>query len=491
MARQTHNQNDRFSVRGQWWLPNSDRKIAGKLRYNQKDVSLSLFGGFTGAVVDPPFSPKLEQHDHSLIYGASEDNSRFTVLNGFYVDWKADATTLAVVPGKRTELRSSKLHCPMVLEGVHLPSTSNLFAKCRVEIPCFDAWLGILPFAIEMKKAMGGIVLDYTRPATEEFRLDDAKCSVRFIHAFTPPFLPLGSSPAVFHQTYLEVEPFEPLPLDRLLEHASEIVNFLSVVYGGPLLSKKILLFEPSRSETPIAIFYPRHKVSAESYGDHKFLIRYGPVKSVFPKVLTNWLDASSRLKQARRMLVSSERRPSKFSELRFLPLAHAAEILSNEIERPTFVQPAEFKKIRTKMLASVQDELPPDLVASIKSSLQWANGRSLRDKLQSLLGGLQEDTRSLFCVDRTRFIAGVVNTRNHYTHYSTDEGKKIPQDVELHWAIEKLRLMLRILLLVRAGVPEQEIQVSFRSNTRLAQERRVWQDVSEEGSAYSDDLRT
>ena len=136
-------------------------------------------------------------------------------------------------------------------------------------------------------------------------------------------------------------------------------------------------------------------------------------------------------------------------------------------------------------MLASVKDEISAELTNSIKNSLRWANGRSLRDKLLSLLSELREETCTLFAVDKERFIAGVVSTRNHYTHYSTKAGRKILQGRELHWGIQKLAVMIRVLLLVRAGIPEQDLQSEIRANSRLAQERSVWCGLSEEGSEY------
>lgn len=478
-------QNEHFTIKGRWWLPNSDRKVAGELDYYEESISLSLYGGFGDATAESPFSAKPDESKFAIIHGESEDNSPVTVLNSFYVKWKPDITTLAVRPGTTVALRASQLHCGAMVEGVHLSSANETFSKCRVEVPYLDVWLGVSPFVIDMSDPFRSIRLDYSLPATEDFELNASQYRVRFIHAVTPPALPFGPSPAIVHHTYLEIEPFTPQPFNRLLARSSEIVDLLAVVYGGPILSRRVTLLHPSHEQEPISLFYPRHKVKAKIYDTHDFLLRYENIKTSFQAILSNWLNANVNLKRAWRMLLSSERRPSKFIELRFLPLAHAAEVLSNEAVQRTMIAPAEFKRIRDRMLASVKDEIPPELTNSIKNSLQWANGRSLREKLRSLLSELQEDTCRLFAVDKEYFIAGVVNTRNHYTHYATAEGKKVLQGVELHWAIQKVALMLRILLLVRAGVSEQELQARIRSHIRFAQERSVWREISEEGSEF------
>jgi hypothetical protein len=101
------------------------------------------------------------------------------------------------------------------------------------------------------------------------------------------------------------------------------------------------------------------------------------------------------------------------------------------------------------------------------------------------MLGDVEDETWKLFCNDRASFINAIVNTRNHFTHYSTKQGRKILQGVDLHWAIQKLSLMLRLLLLSKSGVPESVLQEAIRSNWHLSRERNAWKSMSEDGSEY------
>lgn len=484
MSKTVPSQYDHFTIKGHWWLPPSGKRVAGDLRYTEGDLTLSLYGGLSDATAESPFSATPDESEYSLVYGESEDNVPITVLKPFYTKWKPDITTFAVRPGSKVRLRSSQLHCRFIVEGVHLSSEDDTFSKCRVEVPNLDVWLGVSPFKIDMKDSFRSMSLDYVLPENQQFEIDRSACRVSFIHAVTPPGLPLGSSPAISHHTYVKIEPLQPQPLKDLLDCSSDVVDLLSVVYGGPVLSKRTMLYRPSHDE-PISIFYPRHEVTCKSYDTHDFLIRYEEIKEWFSALLDNWMNSTGNLKRARRMLISSERRPSAFIELRFLPLAHAIEVLSNEAAHTTVVDPAEFIRIRGKMLETVQDDLSKELTDSIKNSLQWANGRSLRDKLRSLLGELQDETCRLLVGDKERFLAGLVKTRNHYTHYSTSTGQRILQGRELHWGTQKLALMIRVLLLVRAGIPENVLQDVIRKHVRLSQDRNVWSDISEEGSEY------
>ena len=424
-------QHDHFIIRGHWWLPTSNEKVAGDLCYTEGDLTLTLYGGLSEATVDSVLSATPDESEYSLIHGESEDNVCITVLKAFYTKWKPDITTLAVRLGSKVGLRSSQLHCGAVVEGVHLSSEDEPFAKCRVEIPSLDVWLGISPFEFDTNDSCRSMSLAFSLPDNEQFEIERSACRVSFIHAVTPPRLPFGSCPAISHHTYVEIEPTHAQPLKQMLGYSSDVVDLFSVVYGGPVLSHRTVFYHPSH-DGPLAVFYPRHEVKSKSYDKHDVLIRYQDIKVRFSTILNNWMNSTRNLKRARRMLISSERRPSTFIELRFLPLAHAVEVLSNEAARTTVISPAEFKRIRARMLTAVENELPEELTISIKSCLQWANGCSLGDKLRSLLGDLREETWQLFAVDKERFIAGVVKTRNHYTHYSTKKRERFLQGMEL-----------------------------------------------------------
>ena len=215
------------------------------------------------------------------------------------------------------------------------------------------------------------------------------------------------------------------------------------------------------------------------------FVARYQQIETGFRQIVENWLGATETMKGARSILLSSERRPSGFIELRFLPLVHAAEVVSGEGPHAAIVPKAAYRDVRERMLASLPEGLPDELIESIKNSLGHANSRTLRRKLLGMLSELGDDTCNLFCTNKELFIKGVVETRNHYTHYSTDQGRKILQGAELHWAIQKLSLMLRVVLLVKAGVPEDTLRSAIRSHHRLRQERDVWQTMNEDGSVF------
>ena len=449
-------------------------------------MSLSLYGGLSRATVVAPFNASPDTPKHNIIHGNSLDGCPITLFNAFYTKWNSNITSLDLKPKTQVDLRASRLSCSILIKGIHLSSENEPFSKCQIKIPFLEHWIGKSPFKVQVDNSLSEINIDYSRPENEEFEINDHDCYVRLVHLASSPAIPYGTSPQVRHISHLEIEPYEPQSMEWFIKYTSELVDFLGVTYGGSILSKQINLYKKISEENQIVpIYFCRKKAKVEQYERNSFMVRYEDIKSMFQEILTGWLNATHKEKLARNMLISNERRPPDFLELRFLPLAHAAEVLSYETDYSTIVEKHEFKNIKKEMLDSVSEKIPSELKQSINNCLQWANGRNLKGKLKSVLNDLEEKTRSLFCVDSDLFIDGIVNTRNHYTHYSTKPGKKILQGVELHWGIQKLSLMVRILLLLRSGVDEKIIQTKFGSDNRLAVERVVWMEICEEGSEY------
>lgn len=479
----SYKQDAPFTIKGHWWLPGSELRVAGDLIYDEEEMTLELYGGLNEAICDSPFGGKPEADEFPMIYGESLANESITLLRSFYTNWRPDIRSFRVQPDTRVAIRSAKLNCGTMLLGSHISSPNDTFSKCRIEIPSFESWLGDSPFTADVEGQFDTFHLKYTRPQGEEFKLLKAQCEVRFLRAVRPPGFP-DHSPRIEHRAYAEVEPTVPCPLTWFASRANELLDLFSLFFGQSMSSRSLSLHQSGTHGTA-TVFYSRHKAKIKDVTSMEIPLRYEMVKAHFQLILENWFTPSRNAMHASRMLVSSERRPSSFIEFRFLPLVHAAEVLSQSTDGATIIPTPEYRSLVKRIKEVIPTDAPKELLDSITNSLGHANGRTLRRKLLKMLERLQDETCRLFCVDRSAFVTGVVDTRNHFTHYSTERGKKILQGVELHWAIRKLSVMLRVLLLLDAGIPEEILQKAIGSDFRLNGERRVWCGITEEGSEF------
>ena len=95
MIDSSHSQDGRFTVKGHWWLPGSTNKVSGDLIYDEKEMTLALYGGLNDAIVDSPLSATPERNEFSIIHGESLNKVPITLLKSFYTHWTPDIRTLS------------------------------------------------------------------------------------------------------------------------------------------------------------------------------------------------------------------------------------------------------------------------------------------------------------------------------------------------------------------------------------------------------------
>lgn len=471
-------QSTSFKLRGYWNLPGSDEKAAGELVYDEDSLRLVLIGGLNKAVSEHPLAATPSQTTFSIVHGTLVDRTSVTLLNCFYTNLKPDLDWQDFSHPKDVQLLESELHCGIAIIGDHLETDEEVFATGQFEFPQLEEWLGTSPFTANHDKDRN-VDIQFRPPSDDCYHLEGFDLSLK--HAIRPPSLPLGNSPSAKHTAFFVATPTNSQAVKWFISLNRELSDFLSCLYGGNILGKRLLLKRHASSDY-LAIYYARHRTDDKAIEFYNFWTTYEKLRVEFSSLLSSWLTAHDSHKQARRMLLSSERRPSAYMELRFLPLVQALEALTQSKGPTELVSDEEFQVIKK----AVRDAIPPgtnsELVGAFMQSLGYANGKSLRYKIEQLIATLSPTITPFLCRDVKDFTKGVVNTRNFYTHYSSQ--KCILDKRELHWATIKLSLLLRVLLLHAAGMNEDLIQSILERNMKVVNERRSWQEVSEVGTA-------
>lgn len=469
-------QNKDFKIRGNWWLPGSSQKVSGDLICADSRMDLVLYGGLDTVIAQSPFHFEHGKGAFPEIHGESLDGLPITLLDAFYTYRKPGIQSFQVVPGTTVPLLSSRLHCNLAALGGHHAANST-FNKCHIEVPSLTTWLADPVFSFnESDSSLGNFRVEYSRPKIKEFSQPSHGSVVRIIHSVQLPSIPT-TAPRIRHKSYIEIAAAMPQSIEWFVETTGEVMDLFSLLFGGVLNSKRLILVGEHQDE--ISVYLPRKRIKQKAYRHFDFVIGSKEALPTFHDVLNNWFSASNATKQARRMLFSSERHPSKFIELRFLPLAHALEVIAKEFAEP-IIPKKEFRSVLDTLLDAVPSDQPPELQEAIRSSLKHANSRNLRTSIKKTLESMSLETRSLFCTDPVKFISGIVNTRNYYTHYSRP--KHLLEGVALHWTIHKLAMMLRIWLLIRSGISEETVKNCIHRHSTLRPKRDVWRELNEEG---------
>jgi hypothetical protein len=73
MNKKAHSQSEHFTIRGHWWLPGANQRVAGVLRYTEGDLTLSLYGGLCEVRVESPFSATPTRTEFPVILVRAEE----------------------------------------------------------------------------------------------------------------------------------------------------------------------------------------------------------------------------------------------------------------------------------------------------------------------------------------------------------------------------------------------------------------------------------
>jgi hypothetical protein len=486
----SYSQDQPFRIKGHWWIPGASLRVAGDLVYKETSIQLKLCGALCEATRFTPFHSQPEVMEHAVIHGESLDKQSITLFEGFYTSWNPDISLSNFVsePGAKVQILKSQLEIRCVLTGNHFSSKDDGFTRCQIEVPHFETWLGCKPFCYDNSPTLDQFSVTYRRPEDEYFFARSLDSEIRFVHSVRLPSLPT-IAPTIQHRSVIQITPKSTKSARWFQKAASDLVDLLSIFYGGNLVSRKLRFFRNPADHEGVAVYFPRYRVKVPDYHFQDLVLTQKSLRENFERLLNSWLDAPKSVKQARAMMFSSERRPSDFIELRFLPLIHAAEMVAREYENMPYVDSQTFQTVRKRIeeaLDLLRVALPMDFIASIKNSLSFANGGNLRRNLSRLLDSLSESLCSLFCATKNDFISGLVSTRNYYTHYSDNQTPL--RHLECHWAIRKLQLMLRIIFLTKIGVPEDVIEKAIHGHIDLSRERDVWRNLSEVGRKEADE---
>ena len=475
MTKELYASGEDFVIQGHWSRPGGQHRPAGDLKYKNGKLELHLLGAFDDAEGRHSFERRMPEEEPAIIHGQSAKGTPVTLLSSFYTKWQPAGGLFEEGP---VPVRSSKLTCNGMLLGVHLQSENEAsFTKCALTIPNLDRWLDDRPFEITMQKVESFSVA-YTMPKKRTFEIPGWG-KLHFSPSVTPPFHPWDDV-TIRHRTYVQLEPDARRNFAWFVETAGEAERLFTLLFGRVVrVTQNQLSYSQGEDSVDAYVYLPTDRIAQPTMNPKDFMVRYTKIAEWFPQMLKFWFCESADIRHALDLVFSSMQRPGRFLETRFMPFVQAVEVYSRAVDSGHIVDKTVYKPIREGLVKCIPADTPPELLQAIVRSLGFANDRTLRERMLALIDGLLPKTRELFCVNPEDFAKGVVDTRNFFTHYSSDPDKAL-NSIALHWATIKLQTMMKVLLLKRLGIPEPEVQDIVKSNYQLAQERRAWKEVPE-----------
>jgi hypothetical protein len=450
-----YNLRSRFETEGVFWAaPSPEQKFPARLSASKNGIELATAAEVGGL---ENLSPHLEDKvAPDLVHGQSILGPCTLIgLHGLGGPRRLDLATGHVVFARRFRVS-------LCIMGLHLADESaSLFSSAI----CSYAGLG-----------------DWLR-STTQIRLTDE--AVLITHPMkTPPLLDfcvlatktriglkvasnlrysLSGRHSAGNEPRISIEPAEPTSLEWLFDAAFRFENFLSLLLGTSVRLRTgqvktsgggngwLVHHERGRAEQPDVQVWVRCDVSQ------------------LAAAIAAWFSTSEEFRPLENLIYGTIRNSSMFVETEFLSLAQALESFHRLTDRTALVESSIFQLIHTKVQQTIRAVCENSaLAARLEDSIQYANEPSFRNRIESLIAQLRQDHAQSLLGDPVEFEQTLRQTRNFFTHQGIRKQSKVLTGAkELFLFNQKLHALLRLLMLLHVGLPEDLVFEPVRYQSR------------------------
>lgn len=453
---------ENFEYKGEWFLPsNKENRVSGTLYYDvDKGISLELFGDFTEA----PIIPISSNQEYDIILGLTSDSKEITLHKTFI----SNRSGIHLVQNQEAGMPSSTYIVNYIFEGVHFDNVEDIkFDKLVSEMIDLDEWVGISGFVndidIEKKIEMHRnceCQVNYKLPQSITFPLSD-ELEGQFNFTMKSSDRPLYLKKMTLEQkVQFTLKYKSENSLESLLNDLFKFQSFLVLGLYERTYPKSIFLYnENLKKDYGIAgivnrqvkfYFYISDRSRKSDRQKHfmEMLFCYGHIRNDFPEIIKCWFNKYDKLESSFNLLIEQFYNDKRFSENTFLNLAQAAESFHAHTRNRTKMPKVDYETMKNDILSATDNKYHEWL----KEQLNFGNHLNLRARLEEVLDFCSCDILDKIIGEKDTFIRQVKNSRNYYTHYSTELKRKALKGSDLFYLAQKLKIVLVCAFLLEMG---------------------------------------
>lgn len=439
-------------MQGVWWLPGSkDRQQVGTLTFDQIEGGrLSTIGHLAPLDVGP--FGGVDKYD--VVHGITVSGKYVTLINVL------NLKTNLSLPGLATEVW--RIH--IVAIGAHfLSDEENLFKRGWTKFDGLAEWLEHNPFKVSHD--LDSLTTELVAKKPEKIDLGRIPGASVYSGA-TISSNRDGNEAWVFAtEAMIAIDADEPKSLTWYFNASSKLQALAEMLFGRSLHLRRLRLDLPIEQ----AVAGRSQSVEVEIYAqliggdvelppvDRPPMLTMPALLNAAPNALSDWFAQYENLSASLHLLstVVSDRR--MFINVRFLLAAQAVETFHREAYPGTIVTDDEHAEIVKALKEAIPLGTGKDMREKLKSSLLYSNEPSLRQRLRSLIGTARSGRTGVMPAYDKAFINAVVDTRNYETHHG-QRPANILEDIDIHWAIQRLIVLLTAHFLQRLGLKPDAI---------------------------------
>jgi hypothetical protein len=443
--------NEPYEAEGKWWAPGKARKkIPGILRFDPKSGSiLSLSGSLTFKDTADLFEKSFVSGfpSYQVILGNTIDGTPITLFDNWIKKPSVDAENIfvnSVIVGKHCKNRSKQT-----------------FDAIRLRLFNLERWFEHHPFTSETK-----FHNDRELTATlKETCLSEIKGKLPAIDATIECVRGLAGtveqySASCEYQTELWIRFNKLQSSDACCQVSTQIQNLFTLLMGGPTSAYDFQLISDKSTRAAFLATW-RPNVRQREIWNPQMPCAYSVIEKEFVGVLDGWLSMYKTLDLVISLLFEVLQVRGTVLEEKFFNLAQAVEGLCAESIPFSYETEDKIEQFKRAMIAAIPSDTNQGLKARTKSWLKYANNPSLQGYITRLFRSLDAKLKAnvLGTWEEDKFIEYVKNTRNTITHPSNGSVWKYTTRDKFRDAMDRMKALLILKLLERAGVPLKVLQ--------------------------------
>jgi hypothetical protein len=442
---------------GTWWRSDQPEDQAhGELTWTER-ARLEIHPGLAHV---PMQIRGDEVHRYPAIHGLTADGKQVTLL-----DCMSVRRNIGMIPvlGVQSEVIAS--NCLLI--GAHL-EPDVLFEEARFEVPGLEQWLPQAHLDQTFIGAEGGFECSVrvNAPPDEQVEVPGVGTVSWKVHRHLSGIqVPVAT---IRTSTHIGLRPAEPENLEWYLTQWNRIATLLTFAWGSMVGSRAVVA---KGDGTPVEI---RVKLSESGPCPHAHRNEFFLPKSApdfdFNAVLQSWLQRDAVVDMPARLARSVLSAEHGWVHTEFLSLMQALEGFHRALYPGSYMAEQDYQEDCDAMIRAMPARIAGDHRTSLKNRLRYGNQISLRRRLKDLCDSLPPDVLKLVLGGRTAPPPRWVTTRNYYTHWDEESRADILDDQELAAACLRLRVLLSVLYLHYAEVPEGVLIKALCGTSPLAQ---------------------
>ncbi|MGA2915832.1 MAG: HEPN domain-containing protein [Sedimentisphaerales bacterium] len=457
---------DNFEYKGMWWLPeNPERKVAGILSVQNRDIKLDLFDSLKRSNLRDYLSSGNEVFSPKIIQGITDNGKPCTLLNTFLANRNDNSSGVC----------NESYVVNFLLVGKLYNLTDEIkFSSVSINYTYLEEWLGYQPFKINYNEKP--LTAKFEPPVFFEFDIDsiDSKITlsgdlITSIEHFT--------SFEWNYRAFIKVTPKDYMDYNWYLEIISSIGNLLTLLTGEPIYPKQI---KACGSDIEIGAGQKTKEIIEFFYGlwgdklpktihCNEMIAPLPILKERLNIIFQKWFEKSLLLKPTCDLFFSTFRTKT-YQDAVFLNLVQAIESYHRRKCSGIYVDKEEYAKYEKLMTEAIPHEMPKDLKESFRRRLRYGNEYALRKRIREIFSNVQKSMLELIANNTEKFIEKIVDTRNYLTHYDKElESRSITKGIDFYYANEKLWLLLIVLLLKELDIEDSIVADRIKNIRRFS----------------------